>query len=165
MHRFPFQQEVELAKKAMEDLQGTLLPSSDRGGMHIEYLFLTRFMPFQHGYISSWQWVAFSNWCNPDMQDPKWGSPSRGICGYNFLSLPANSGSFLYMAQQCVVAFAFFFLKGWTKMPSILEPLKNHSNYLLAAIMLDFLRGLVCIWCWAIWSLYICGCLVLERMP
>lgn len=53
MHRFPFQQEVELAKKAMEDLQGTLLPSSDRGGMHIEYLFLTRFMPFQHGYISS----------------------------------------------------------------------------------------------------------------
>ncbi|OAY53140.1 protein WHI4 isoform X2 [Manihot esculenta] len=30
-------EEVELAKKAMEDLQGTLLPSSDRGGMHIEY--------------------------------------------------------------------------------------------------------------------------------
>ncbi|EEF34985.1 RNA binding protein, putative [Ricinus communis] len=30
-------EEIEQAIKAMEDLQGTLLPSSDRGGMHIEY--------------------------------------------------------------------------------------------------------------------------------
>ncbi|KAJ9190315.1 hypothetical protein P3X46_001531 [Hevea brasiliensis] len=30
-------EEVEQANKVMEDLQGTLLPSSDRGGMHIEY--------------------------------------------------------------------------------------------------------------------------------
>lgn len=30
-------EEIEQANKAMEELQGSLLPSSDRGGMHIEY--------------------------------------------------------------------------------------------------------------------------------
>ncbi|XP_044478794.1 U2 small nuclear ribonucleoprotein B''-like [Mangifera indica] len=30
-------EEIEQASKAMEELQGTMLPSSDRGGMHIEY--------------------------------------------------------------------------------------------------------------------------------
>ncbi|XP_020534056.1 U2 small nuclear ribonucleoprotein B'' isoform X2 [Jatropha curcas] len=30
-------EEIDQAKKTMEELQGTLLPSSDRGGMHIEY--------------------------------------------------------------------------------------------------------------------------------
>ncbi|KAK9997695.1 hypothetical protein SO802_022381 [Lithocarpus litseifolius] len=30
-------EEIEQANKTMEELQGSLLPSSDRGGMHIEY--------------------------------------------------------------------------------------------------------------------------------
>ncbi|KAF5466464.1 hypothetical protein F2P56_016387 [Juglans regia] len=30
-------EEIEQANKVMEELQGSLLPSSDRGGMHIEY--------------------------------------------------------------------------------------------------------------------------------
>lgn len=29
-------QEIDQAVKAMEELQGTTMPSSDRGGMHIE---------------------------------------------------------------------------------------------------------------------------------
>lgn len=32
-----FYQEIDQAAKAMEELQGSTLPSSDRGGMHIEY--------------------------------------------------------------------------------------------------------------------------------
>lgn len=31
-------QELEQANRAMEELKGSLLPSSDRGGMHIEYI-------------------------------------------------------------------------------------------------------------------------------
>ena len=32
-------QDIEQASKVMEELQGSVLPSSDRGGMHIEYLY------------------------------------------------------------------------------------------------------------------------------
>lgn len=32
-----FHQEVEQASRAMEELQGSMLESSDRGGLHIEY--------------------------------------------------------------------------------------------------------------------------------
>ena len=43
---FLFWQEIEQANKTMEELQGSLLPSSDRGGMHIEYfLVLNIHMP------------------------------------------------------------------------------------------------------------------------
>lgn len=34
-------QEIEQATKAMSELQDTTLPSSDRGGMHLEYCSLT----------------------------------------------------------------------------------------------------------------------------
>lgn len=33
-------QDIEQASKVMEELQGSVLPSSDRGGMHIEYFYL-----------------------------------------------------------------------------------------------------------------------------
>lgn len=33
----PRWQEIEQANKAMDELRGNSLPSSDRGGMHIEY--------------------------------------------------------------------------------------------------------------------------------
>ncbi|KAJ0076416.1 hypothetical protein Patl1_33477 [Pistacia atlantica] len=40
-------EEIEQASKAMEELQGTMLPSSDRGGMHIEYIFSTHFTSYK----------------------------------------------------------------------------------------------------------------------
>lgn len=42
-------QEVEQANKAMDELRGSSLPSSDRGGMHIEY------SPSSHFLLSSVQ--------------------------------------------------------------------------------------------------------------
>lgn len=41
-------QEVEQASTAMEGLQDSTLPSSDRGGMHIEYLFWTCFTSLKY---------------------------------------------------------------------------------------------------------------------
>lgn len=42
-------QEIEQANKAMDELRGSSLPSSDRGGMHIEY------SPSSHFLLSSVQ--------------------------------------------------------------------------------------------------------------
>ncbi|KAK3220177.1 hypothetical protein Dsin_014147 [Dipteronia sinensis] len=51
-------EEIDQANRVMEELQGSMLPSSDRGGMHIEY-FSTFFTSFNYA-LSTYHLIVFS---------------------------------------------------------------------------------------------------------
>ncbi|KAK9281758.1 hypothetical protein L1049_004663 [Liquidambar formosana] len=59
-------EDIEQANKAMEELQGSVLASSDRGGMHIEYMSLTWFIVSKiflqnsHIYLIATMWFFWS---------------------------------------------------------------------------------------------------------
>lgn len=56
-------QDIEQASKVMEELQGSVLPSSDRGGMHIEYFYLNYLSIFINSFniwwLIDWSHVIF----------------------------------------------------------------------------------------------------------
>ncbi|KAH8514544.1 hypothetical protein H0E87_007400 [Populus deltoides] len=62
-------EEIEQATKVMENLQETTLPSSDRGGMHIEYLFSTLVLLFKHQIFHHHN--VFLHRSTADMPGPK----------------------------------------------------------------------------------------------